>query len=381
MDVDTSFSQSVPTSSQFESGPLSAAPTITAFDLGDSKHLSSGPLSAAPTITSFNQLFYDTTSPAREREDSNPLNISVDESPMQPFTKKRRSASPERVLRDESFAEAEQSSLRRQASFSSSPAHLSSPSAHKLERIVSGPLALKKPMLAGLGAPLALNMNNKRPRRPVMSAVVPPGDLLTDDDDEAPVVDGKENKEGPSTRHLLPPVRRAFSAMLPASLLEQSFSSEDGSSFSHDSPAQAYAKRQQFKTIRRCDGTDDLRPWTGASALVSRDQDMKQRGLRRSEERQERSPAIDRDTPRSKYLSANSSNLGGFGDNEAFGKALPCHRVKEDGLMRINCKTVCASHHSCVMSDIHRSIDGAVTGRCLQLQNCVLHRHRLSLRL
>ncbi|KAH8102861.1 hypothetical protein BXZ70DRAFT_889702 [Cristinia sonorae] len=342
MDVDTSFSQYLSPST--EPVPLSAAPTITAFDLTSSKYIPTGPLSAAPTITTFNQLFYDTMSPARGRDDfADSLNISVDESPVQPFTKKRRSASPERVLRDESFRDHDHS-LRRQASFSSSPAHLDSPSAHKLERIVSGPIALKKPMLSGLGAPLALNANNKRPRRPVMSAMMAPSDLLRDSEPAA--VEEKENKGGSQSRPVLPPVRRAFSAMLPPSVLEQSFSSEDGSSFNHDadmsSPAQAYARRQQVKTIRRCDGTDDFRPLTGASALVSRDNDAKQRGLRRTEERIERPVSGDRDTPRSKYLSTTpgSGGLAGFGDNEAYGKILPCHRVKEDGLMRITCKTM-----------------------------------------
>ncbi|KAH7340966.1 Rhodanese-like domain-containing protein [Rhizoctonia solani] len=34
------------------------------------------------------------------------------------------------------------------------------------------------------------------------------------------------------------------------------------------------------------------------------------------------------------------AGLPGFGDNEADGKVLPCHRVREDGLMRINCDTL-----------------------------------------
>ena len=37
------------------------------------------------------------------------------------------------------------------------------------------------------------------------------------------------------------------------------------------SPTQAYAKRQQVKTIRRCDGTDDFHPITGITALTKRD--------------------------------------------------------------------------------------------------------------
>ncbi|THH33017.1 hypothetical protein EUX98_g1218 [Antrodiella citrinella] len=337
MDVDTSFSQHLASS---EPVPPSAAPTITTFNLAGSNYASTGPLSAAPTVTTFNQLFYDTMSPARARDDfADSLNISVDESPLQPFAKKRRSASPPHV-RDESFGDSE-GALKRQASFSSSPAQLSSPSAHKLERIASGPLGMKKPLYGALGAPLALNVNNKRPRRPVLSAMVAPGDLLQDDE----VTGGKENKGASHYRPVLPPVRRAFSAMLPPSMLDHSLSSEDGSSFNHEadmsSPAQAYAKRQQVKTIRRCDGTDDFRPLTGASALVSRDNDAKQRGLRRTEERVERATSGDRDTPRSKYLCTNpGSGLGGFGDNEAFGKLLPCHRVKEDGLMRITSKTM-----------------------------------------
>ena len=153
--------------------------------------------------------------------------------------------------------------------------------------------------------------------------------------------DDKEEEEAPV--HRLPPVRRAFSAMLPPNLLDQTMSSE--SSFEQDpdlsSPAQAYAQRQQVKTIRRCDGTDDFRPITGATALMKRDTEIiASRGLRRSEEREDRGRAMaDRDTPRSKYLNA-GPGLGGFGDNEAHGKILPCHRVREDGLMRINPQTV-----------------------------------------
>ena len=100
-----------------------------------------------------------------------------------------------------------------------------------------------------------------------------------------------------------------------------------------------------MKTIRRCDGTDDFRPITGVTALMKRDTEVMAaaaagRGLRRSEERENRARTVaERDTPRSKYLNA-GPGLGGFGDNEAHGKILPCHRVREDGLMRINPTTV-----------------------------------------
>ncbi|TFY53616.1 hypothetical protein EVJ58_g9354, partial [Rhodofomes roseus] len=128
----------------------------------------------------------------------------------------------------------------------------------------------------------------------------------------------------------------------PPSMMEQSMSSEDGQSFDSSadmsSPAQAYAKRQQVKTIRRCDGTEDFRSNTGATSMVRRDTEVMMKGLRRTEAREDRvvhEPA-ERDTPRSKYL----NGLSGFGDNETHGKILPCHRVREDGLMRITSKTM-----------------------------------------
>lgn len=89
------------------------------------------------------------------------------------------------------------------------------------------------------------------------------------------------------------------------------------------SPALAYAKRQQIRTIRRRDGTDDFRSLKGATSMIARDQE----------------------SPRARMTPEWSTGLGGFGDNEAHGKILPCHRVREDGLMRINCKTVRRPSH------------------------------------
>lgn len=341
MDVDTSY---IPSSARQQLVPLSAVPTITTFNL-NSPTLTVGPLSAAPTVTSFKQLFYDNMSPVRAERgrgdyEESVSGFTVDESPAQPCHKKRRSVSPEReeIQRNHHVLDID-----------SSPAPLSSPSELKLERISSGSgqSHFKKPLLSGLGAPIALNANNKRPRRPVHSAMLPPGDSPLASHVVFPT-DGrnKENlAERRPSRPVLPPVRRAFSAMLPPTPMEHSMSSEDGS-FEQDgpdmsSPAQAYAKRQQVKTIRRCDGTDDFRPSGGVTALVQRDNAVMKRGLRRSEERTER--IAERDTPRSMYL--HSNGLGGFGDNEAHGKILPCHRVKSDGLMRITSKTVSLNYY------------------------------------
>lgn len=225
------------------------------------------PQSAAPTVTGFSNLFYETSSPG-----------AVFESPVQRVHKKRRSLSPER---SPGFSD----SL-------SSPGDLpSSPSDRRLDRV--------KPSLAGLGMP---NNGSKRPRRPVLSALVQPSDNAFRS--AFPALEGGEAVD--RTR----PARRAFSAMIPPTSLTDQFSEEssfegpDGSS-----PAQAYARRQQVKTLRRCDGTEDFRP---LSACLRQESPAKLTG----------------------------TGLPGFGDNERAGKLLPCHRVSEDGLMRISPQTV-----------------------------------------
>ncbi|KAK7467081.1 m-phase inducer phosphatase [Stygiomarasmius scandens] len=240
-----------------------------------------GAQSAAPTVTTFNNLFYDTMSPS---------------GPSAPLGKKRRSHSPERIRLVED-------------DLSSSPAPPSSPSVSKLERKASASLlnGFGKPSLSGLGTPPQNAV--KRPRRPALSAMVPPGDSPAMQSAYPVLTVNGNQPEAPK----LPPVRRAFSAMVAPvpSALEQ-FSDEssfDGADFS--SPAQAYAKRQQMKTIRRCDGTEDFRPLTGATAMVTNES-----------------------SPSSKFF------MPGFGDNEALGKILPCHRVTEDGLMRITPETM-----------------------------------------
>lgn len=242
------------------------------------------PHSAAPTATGFNSLFYNTMSPRRTFD-----------TPAGPVPKKRRSLSPvspqsPRVFQNEN---------------SSSPM-LSSPSQPKAERR-EGELVLSrlnKPTLQGLGAPSCLL---KRPRRPALSAVVQPAQ-------SAYTVLAAPGSQEDHTVQGSPPVRRAFSALIPSSGLLEAYSDE--SSFDEpdmSSPAQAYAKRQQVKTIRRCDGTEDFRPFTGATAMVMKE------------------------SPSSRLMSA---GMPGFGDNEAHGKILSCHRVTEDGLMRIRCHTV-----------------------------------------
>ncbi|KAG5220341.1 cell division cycle- protein [Salix suchowensis] len=195
------------------------------------------PHTAAPTVNTFNNLFFDTVSPRRSFE-----------SPAKPQHKKRRSASPEPTRYNE-------------FDISSSPAP-SSPSQAKFERMQA--------YFGGLGAPSANGL--KRPRRPALSAMIQPSDAGVRS--AFPVLN-EPTQEDIDPRHLpptLPPTRRAVSALLPPKGFGD-FSSDEGSFDGPDmsSPAQAYAKRQQVKTIRRCDGTDDFRPLTGATAMVMRE--------------------------------------------------------------------------------------------------------------
>ncbi|KAF9646845.1 hypothetical protein BDM02DRAFT_3188462 [Thelephora ganbajun] len=245
------------------------------------------PTSAAPTVTDFNALFYEAQSPPRSTTTTSP--------PLQEFIGKRRSHSPESVTRS------------RVERLSSPPP--SSPSMRKLERIVSAgvPSRNTKPGLDSLGIPSSM-----RPRRLVLSAVGPVN-VVSQTRSAYPTLERADS---------LFPARRAFSAMLPPNIVDIPSSPLDEESFDsvEASPAQAYMKRQQNKTLRRCDGSDNLRPNSIARLTPSR---------------QTESPRnLGEPSPRSRWLAP------GFGDSEAHGKILPCHRVKEDGLMRINQQTL-----------------------------------------
>ena len=300
MDVDTSYN--------IETVPMPAPHPVL---------LPPAPISAAPTITAFDQLFYDPLSPGA------PFG-----SPVAQIKRQRRSLSPSSDRRTMRSVEHEPSS----------PLGLqSSPSEAKLERIV-GKAAWNgqtKPSLHGLGAPSASFL--KRPRRPVVSAMVGTSDQLQAQS-AYPIMAFEEDS---SPRGAVP-VRRAFSAFLPNSALfsgpvsasvldthhqlpeaELSFENESVSG-EMSSPAQAYSKRQQVKTIRRCDGTEDFRPLTGATALKMKESPFNSN--------------LNNLSPSSRFMVA--TGLPGFGDNEAHGKILPCHRVTEDGLMRIRPQTV-----------------------------------------
>ncbi|KAF8274213.1 hypothetical protein EI94DRAFT_1551410, partial [Lactarius quietus] len=291
-----------PQSVRDPSGPEHAPSSPDAMDIDTSftfppkpDSSPSVPFIAVPAESNFQNIFYDPSSPGCARDD-------LYES------QKRRSASPERTP--------EPAQGRRRAGTisvfdGSSPVADSSPSVLKLERIAN---LSKKPMLSGLGMPS--HDNPKYPRKPILSALVPPSDAAQFG--PPPTSRDEEHMSAMQDHNTaLPPPRRAFSAMLPEHKLGAHPSGESRSNREEEcSPALAYAQRHKVRTIRRRDGTDDFRSLTGATAMVVRD----------------------KESPRT--VPQWGVGLGGFGDNEAFGKVLPCHRVREDGLMRINCKTL-----------------------------------------
>lgn len=139
--------------------------------------------------------------------------------------------------------------------------------------------------------------NNPFPRRPAVSAALK---------GEAAASSGSISRPG-----VLQPARRAFSASVTSSVLMMGSSVADnlGSDDSHcdfdGSPARAYATRKAAgPPMRR------LIPSQPEKAMPKHGSPLMRVGL------------------------------PGFGDNEADGKILPCHRVREDGLMRINPDTV-----------------------------------------
>ena len=257
----------------------------------------SAPFTAVQGTPGFKNMFYDPSSPPAVRDDL----------PVYP-TKTGQLVSPDAGRR------------RRAGTISifdgSSPVADSSPSALKLERLAN---CARKPMLNGLGVPSENPV--KLLRKPNLSAMVLPSDAaqlmqplaVLQNENDVPMSALEGSNIG------LPPPRRAFSAMLPQLGPKTHSSGESPIDRGDDSsPAVAYAKRQQIRTIRRRDGTDDFRSLKGATAMVARD----------------------KESPRVRMIPQLGTGFGGFGDNEAHGKILPCHRVREDGLMRISCKTV-----------------------------------------
>jgi M-phase inducer tyrosine phosphatase len=174
----------------------------------------------------------------------------------------------------------------------------------------------------------------KRLRRPALGSTLAPPSLAPESGSNNTArhsAHGEHLGVAGGARPGMPP-RRAFSAMGPPagmSMFDESSSFENSMEMTPSDPA----ARKQARTLRRCDGAEELRQRPRAAAaplvpaptlLVSPAQRMNRNTISES--------------PSARYMISNG--LPGFGDNEAMGKVLPCHRVAEDGLMRIKPETL-----------------------------------------
>lgn len=320
-------------------------------------------LSAAPGLDGYSNFFFDELSPERPAV------------PMRP--RKRRSlsppGSPRQVLEEEPQGRAKNSDILRPAfdDLMSSPAP-PSPSAQKLDRFAStggglfGRKSKPAPLMGLYANESASGAGTKRGRRPTFSALSRQephgsgGHALS----AYPILDSSNKESGSSVSgpaFAQPPARRAFSGSVatmmnppsPGAETETEGNESDmGPEFSSPA-AQAYAKRQNVRTVRRRDGTDDFRPLTGIGMSMQQQQQQLAGASpmplfaspmpAHSPLRKTATMAVVNESPSSRWL--HGAGLPGFGDNEAHGKVLPCERVPEDGLMRINVQTVSSFFH------------------------------------
>jgi M-phase inducer tyrosine phosphatase len=323
MDVDTSF---VPVSAPEPPTPVSAAPTITSFRAGETWVPSAA---AAATIPAF----HDLSSPIAPRRSSTGLLHAFSPGEASPAPKKmRRSISPggHPRRRSDEFemtspvrngeSPGADRSLRRMAS-GSLLAQFQAPDAGASSPAPSGGFNL---------APAPLLAPAKRLRKPAISGLLAPPMA------ESVSANPRHSAHAPMGRLAPPPTRRAVSAMGPPTGMSLFADESANSSFENSmemSPAQAVVRRQQARTLRRCDGAEDLRPrdvpaTATAAQFASTLMESPAATMGRTVA----------ESPSARYMV--SSGMPGFGDNEAMGKVLPCHRVQEDGLMRITPTTL-----------------------------------------
>jgi M-phase inducer tyrosine phosphatase len=130
-----------------------------------------------------------------------------------------------------------------------------------------------------------------------------------------------------------PPMRRAFSVcdQPPTPEHEDTESSDFEDSPSMNGVHAEYARRQGKKFVPRVDGSPGfkakpIRCSIAVSGQGSSEATPEGSGLGKGK--------------KGKISPYGPGGLPGFGDNEMDGKILPCHKVKEDGLMRITAETV-----------------------------------------
>ena len=249
-----------------------------------------------------------------------------------PVLPKRRSLSPEGSFRldgglRQRYGNDEEAFLQVTDQESSSPAPPSSPSAHKFERIRSSGSLFGKgkpaPFLTAHVKSASISDGPKKPRRPP---------LLSNEAHTQSAFSVLESDANEGFMEM-PAPRRAFSSTIPPMPSSPGEDESEAGPELSSPAAHALAKKQTLRTIRRRDGTDDFKPFALGGLLRQRDTAPSVHSPLRNA-----TPATTNESPSARWLKGNG--LPGFGDNEAHGKVLPCEKVAEDGLMRIDVETV-----------------------------------------
>lgn len=117
-------------------------------------------------------------------------------------------------------------------------------------------------------------------------------------------------------------MRRAYSVCDQPSMGEQSEEDSEFDGSPSVSAAQAeYARRHNRRVEPRVDGSPNFKPMRSSIAVPSQGCGSPSRS-------------------KTQHAGSFAKGLPGFGDNEMDGKILPCHKVKEDGLVRVTPQTV-----------------------------------------
>lgn len=120
-------------------------------------------------------------------------------------------------------------------------------------------------------------------------------------------------------------MRRAYSVCDQTQMGEQSEEESEFDGSPSVGAAQAeYARRHGKRIETRIDGSPNFKPMRSSIAVPT------QGGASPSRTKSQKSGSFTKGMP-------------GFGDNEMDGKILPCHKVKEDGLVRVTPRTVSAT--------------------------------------
>ncbi len=223
---------------------------------------------------------------------------------------------------------------KRRSLVSGSPASPSSPSAKRASFGLASrnieKTASSSAMLFGGARPNTLGTRRAQPYKRQLLWAMPTADIQRSDSPASsayPILYGGEQKAtlgqvGTFPRLSTAPMRRAFSVcdQPPMPETDEDESEYEASPSTGGAHAE-YARRHGTKYVPRVDGSPGFKPMRSSIAVSGE-------GM---------TSPVGKGKKPSPY---GPGGLPGFGDNEMDGKILPCHKVKEDGLVRITADTV-----------------------------------------